>query len=115
VLTRVAVATSQDVATILRAPYYRTLWTFYHLQQHDRVADLLDRGRALHQASLTGMAMNKPSLLSDEHRKLLAEAGQLPTAEASIESAGWIVDAVATLDAHEAKQDAPGATEGGAS
>lgn len=103
---RVAVATSQDVATILRAPYRRTLWTFYHLQQLDYVADLKRRGNAIDGANLNAIAFHKPEKLGDEQRRLMNDAGQIPTAATSIESAQWLIEAVAKVDAHEAREAA---------
>jgi hypothetical protein len=91
------------VAHILRAPYYRTLWTFLHLQQRERIDDLLSRGRALHGASLSAIAFHEPKRLSDEQRRLMEDAGQVPTPETTLKAAEWIIDAVATLDAHEAR------------
>jgi hypothetical protein len=86
------------VATVLRAPYYRTLWTYYHLQQHDRIDELRERGRALHLGGLMAFAFNDPKKLRDEHQRLLVDAGMVPTVDTSREQALALIADVERVD-----------------
>lgn len=87
---------------MLRAPYHVTLWTYLHLQQREKLEGFKDRGHALYVASLMTYAFHDPKKLNDEHQRLLASAGQVPTPEAAIRRAEGIIQAVAKLDALEA-------------
>jgi hypothetical protein len=104
---RVATATHCPVEAVLRAPYARTRWTFLHLDQAERLDELRDRGRAINQAGLMSLAVNEPRRLQDEHRRLLADLGQIPTPAAALKRAEGIITAVAALDLAE------GRTKGG--
>lgn len=76
VIMRVSVATGQPPVALWRAPYRRTLYEFYHLDQQDRFEDLRARSRAIYAASLMSLAFNEPKRIGDEHRRLLADMGR---------------------------------------
>lgn len=78
---RVSVATGQAPAALWHAPYRRTLYEFYHLDQQDRLADIRSRGQALHMSTLMALAFHEPKRLREEHQRLLADAGLLPSAD----------------------------------
>jgi hypothetical protein len=81
VFIRVAMATAADVVAIARAPYRRTLWTFLHLQQADRVDDLRQRGRELRLAALMTLVAYEPGKLRDADAQLATDAGRVPPPE----------------------------------
>jgi hypothetical protein len=70
---RVAIATGQSPAALWRAPYRRTLYEFYHLEQIERHEDFRVRGRALSAAGLTALAFHEPKRLAGEHQRLLSD------------------------------------------
>jgi hypothetical protein len=76
----------------------QTLWTFLHLQQHDRLAELHHRGRSLNLAGLIAMAVNKPELLKDEHRRLMADLGQYAPPDTAREQALALVADIEKAD-----------------
>lgn len=59
---------------ILDAPYALILWTYYQLQERDRIRDLRDRFLSLRDANLMAMAVNDPKLLKDEAAALESDA-----------------------------------------
>jgi hypothetical protein len=70
----------------MRRPYHRTLWTWLQLQEQERFEEIKDRGRMLHMAGLLAVAFHEPKKLSDEHHRLMKDAGMLPTPEEAIEN-----------------------------
>jgi hypothetical protein len=95
---RVSVATGQSPGALWRAPYRRTLYEFYHLEQIERFEDLRTRGRAIQEASLMALAFHDPKRLPQEHRRLLAElAPPISDAQARADAAALIAD-VARVD-----------------
>jgi hypothetical protein len=93
----------RDVVDVAGDPYVRTLWTFFHLEQHERVDDIKLRGRALQLGGLMAIAFHEPKRLNDEQRRLLADAGMLPSPDAAKERATPIIAAVAAMDRAEGK------------
>ena len=100
---RVARELHRDVSSVAGDPYVLTLWTFFHLDQHERVDSIKERGRALNLGSLMAIAFHEPKRLNDEQRRLLADAGMLPSPEAARERALPIIEAVAAMDRAEGK------------
>ena len=70
----------------MRRPYYRTLWTWVQLQEHERIEEIAERSRMLHMAGLLAIAFHEPKKLADEHHRLLKDSGMLPTPDEAIEN-----------------------------
>lgn len=94
---RVATATHQPPIAVWRAPYRRTLYEFFHLEQADHFADLRRRDGDLHRAGLFAMAFHEPKRLDGEYRKLLTEL-RPPIAMPTPDDARAFLDQIMTLD-----------------
>lgn len=106
---RVAVATHGDVIAVARAPYVRTLWTFLHMCQQERLESIRDRARALSLATLIMLAYHKPIGLQDVQRQLRDEAGFNPPIDQVIAEREALLADIAKLDAIERAPAMPGA------
>lgn len=97
-IVRVAVATGQDVQAVARKPYVRTLWTFLHLVQHERLQSLRERGMQLTLATLIALSFHKPAGLKDVHARLLDEAGLAPSVDQVVAQGQALLAEVAEID-----------------
>lgn len=92
-------ATHGDVERLLRRPYYRTLWTYWHLLEIERIDALKHRGRELATAGLLAMAFHEPKRLADEHHRLMNDLGMLPTRDEALANATPVIEAMRRIDA----------------
>lgn len=79
-------------------PYARTLWTYCHLLQREKLDELQRRSEALYQADLMAKAFHQPSMLRDDRRDLQREAGLLPVGEEARAQLTDFASEIAQLD-----------------
>lgn len=93
----------------MRRPYYRTLWTFLRLREHERIDGLLRRAEQLRLAGLLAIAFHDPKRLADEDHRLKTDLGMIPTTEQLESKVADVVAAVRAIAAGELKTTVLGA------
>jgi hypothetical protein len=101
-------ATHGTVDQLMGRPYYRTLWTFFQVQEVERIDALRERGRQLHVAGLLALAFHEPKRLAEEHHTLMHDAGMLPTEDEALEGVVDVIEAMRRIDAGELKTTVAG-------
>lgn len=107
VLLAHADATGQDLATVMRQPYARTLWAHLRRQEDAAMRRLEAKSDRLELASLTGIAFGAPKGLEDIRRTLRDEVVNLVDDPAPVEDAGTVWEKAGALLARVAALDAP--------
>lgn len=87
-------ATGSSMRATLRETYAVTLFTYYQLLEHERIAGIVGRWRDLHCASLAAAAHHNPKQLQDVRDELRAETGWGPTAEEAVGAAEETISAM---------------------
>jgi len=108
---RVATAVGLNPLAIARAPYVRTLWSYLHVCQQERLEAMRERSRQLALATLVMLAFHAPAKLADVRREILVDSGLAPSTDHVIAQSQLLLAEVAKLDAIE-RAPAPPAPAG---
>jgi hypothetical protein len=89
-------------------PFHETLYTYYHLQEHQRFDVLMRDAEGLQSAKRTAIAFHQPKDLEDERRDLLSRFGGQPSHDDALERGLKMLKDLQEIDARrEAAINAP--------
>lgn len=74
-MIRVARALGRTIQAVARDPYALTLWTFFALQEQERIDHNVERFRDIDRAGLVAFAFHEPKRLGEAWHDLHAELG----------------------------------------
>jgi hypothetical protein len=77
-MARVAVATGRSLFALAEVPLHEVVYEFLRMQEVERIEGLQRRKQAIDDAYLTMYAVNKPTLLEAENRKLNRDLHRRP-------------------------------------